>query len=215
MLDLLIKFPIESSATIATIPAIVSFWYRAAFKHRIARYFFFYLVVKLCIELIMFYMASKGTENLYLGNMLTVISFFLFAKMFHDVYESPTRRKVIGVCELIFITVLSYDLVRDGMHYTFRYTGMFECIFVMLFCLMYFHELIMHPKIPNLLIYPFFWIVAGLLTYFSCCTFLSPMSFYLDRWPKNHDMYVFVLLPYCMETFYLSMITVGIFISKS
>lgn len=214
MWDLFIKYPIESSATVATVPAIIAFMYRSTFKKGVVRYFFFYLVAKLAIELIMFYMASEGIENLYLGNTLTIASFFLFAKMFHETYESKARRLVVEICEFLFIVVVSFDLVRDGMYYTFRYSGLAECVFIMLFCLMYFYELVRHPKIPYLLTYPFFWICAGLITYFASCTFLSPWNFYLDRWPANDQMYIFVMIQYCMETFFLSLVSIGILASK-
>lgn len=214
MLKLFVSYPIESIATIATLPAILSFIYRSTFKQGVVRYFFFYLVAKLCIESIMFYMASKGIENLYLGNTLTIVSFFLFARMFQETYESRARRIVVEACEFIFIVVLSYDLVRDGMSYTFRYTGLAECVFIMLFCLMYFYELIRHPTIPYLPTYPFFWVCAGLITYFAPCTFITPWAFYLDRWPTNESMHIFVLVPYALEIFFLSLVSFGIFVSK-
>lgn len=215
MWHLLTTYWVESIATFATVPAIAIFIYRRVLCDRALRYFFAYLLTKLSIELIMFYMASRVMNNLYMGNILTIAGFFLMARMFQETYESRSRRRTVEVCEFLFIVVLSYDIVRDGMHYTFRYTGMFECIFIMLFCLMYFYELIRHPKIPDLLVYPFFWVSSGLLIYFSCCTFLSPLAFYLDRWPKNEDMHVFTLIPYIMESGYLGIMSLGIMASRS
>lgn len=214
MWHIVTTYYIESIATFATVPAIISFLYRKVYSAYALRYFFAYLVTKLTVELIMFYMASRVMNNLYMGNILTIAGFFLIAKMFHEMYDSLMLRKAVGVCEFLFIVVLSYDLVRDGMNYTFRYTGMFECIFVMLFCLMYFYELIRHPKIPDLFAYPFFWVCSGLLIYFACCTVISPLAFYLDRWPANSDMHVFILIPYILESAYLGLISFGIFISS-
>lgn len=214
MWHILTTYWIESIATLATVPAIISFVYRRAYSITALRYFFAYLIIKLFVELVMFYMASKVMNNLFLGNILTIAGFFLFARMFLEMYESKARMLAVQVCEFVFIVVLSYDLVRDGMNYTFRYTGMFECIFIMLFCLMYFHELIRHPKIPDLLVYPFFWVCSGLLIYFACCTFISPLAFYLDRWPMNREMHVFVLIPYILETSYLGLISLGIWVSN-
>lgn len=214
MWHLITTYYIESIATFATVPAIITFMYRRVLKIHALRYFFTYLVVKLVIELIMFYMASQVMNNLYLGNILTVATFFLIARMFQEMYESKTSRKVVEWCEFAFIVVFSYDLVRDGMHYTFRYTGMFNCIFIMLFCLVYFYQLIQNPKIPNLLAYPFFWVCSGLLAYFACCTFISPLAFYLDRWPANRDMHIFVLIPYILESAYLIIISLGIMVGN-
>lgn len=214
MWHLMTTYWIESLATAATIPAILSFVYRKAYNTAALRYFFAYLLTKLGIELIMFYMASKVINNLYLGNLLTIAGFFLIARMFIEMYESRFRRRVVDTCEYLFLVVLAYDLARDGMAYTFRYTGMFSCVFIMLFCLMYFYELIRHPKIPDLLAYPFFWVCSGLLIYFACCVVISPLAFYLDRWPANREMHIFVILPYILESMYLSVVSIGILASK-
>lgn len=206
---------IESSATIAVIPAIASFLYRKCYRYGALRYFFLYLVVKLVIDIAMLYMASKRIDNLYLGNILTIVGFFLVARMFQDMYEEVRMKRVVYLCEVLFMAIVSMDLIRDGLSYTFRYTGLFSCMFIMLFCLLYFYELIRLLRIPDLLTFPFFWICSSLLIYVSCCTFISPLAFYLDRWDSNRDMHIFVLVPYILESSYLCIITFGMFVSKS
>lgn len=215
MLDLLYKYPIESAATFATILPLVTFTFRMAYRGRTIRFFFIYLLAKLTIELVMFYLASQKIPNLYLGNLLTVVGFFLIAKMFYEKFNGENYKNLTTLCCALFSFVVAMDITRDGFEYTFRYSGMAECILIMLLGLLYLLELIRHPSIDDPLANRFFWICSALLLYFSTCTFIVPTAFYLDRWPMNTHMHVFTILPYVLETMYLSICAVGILICKN
>lgn len=214
MWELAINNPIQASATLITLLPIITFTYRLAYYGRAMRFFFIYLVAKLLIELVMWYMASRGVYNLFLGNILTIIGFVLIARMFYEAYESKLKKMFVYVYSALFLLVVSFDLYRDGIEYTFKYSGMAQSVFTMALCLMYFYELIQHPKIPDLLSYPFFWLCSALLLYFAPCVFISPMQFYLDRFPINHTMHIFSVLPYLLETAYLFIAGVGILTQK-
>lgn len=208
------KYWIESLATLLTVLPISTFIFRMAYYQRAVRFLFWFLVVKLTVELVMFYLASKGMPNLYLANTLIIVGYFLVAKMFHEVYDGISYKRIVVGCSVVFSLVVCFDIYRDGMEYSFRYSGMFECIFIMLFGLMYFHELIRHPKIPSLYTYPLFWVCSSLLLYFAPCVFLSPMAFYLDRWPINDMMHVFTIIPYILESMYLIILSFAILAGK-
>lgn len=210
MWNLITNYWVGSLATAITLLPISTFLYRMAYIHKAMKFFFIYLVAKLLIEVVMFYLASKGVHNLFLGNTLTVVGFYLMAKMFYETYESKEKRFAVIVCCVLFSLIVGIDLYRDGIEYTFKYVGLAQCILTMLFCLLYFHELIRRPKIPNLLSYPFFWLCASMLIYFAPCIVLSPMQYYLDQYPMNTTMYVFTLLPYILEILYLTGVSMGI-----
>lgn len=210
MWELALKFPIESCGTFITILPITTFLIRAAYHKKAVRFFFIYLVVKLLIELVMFYMASRSQNNLYLGNILTIISYFLIAKMFHEAYDGKGYKVAVVWLSALFSCIVLIDIIRDSIYYTFRYSGMIQCILIMLYALMYFHELVRHPKIPDLFKFPFFWLCSSLILYFSSSVFIAPLGFYLDRWPVNHQMYVFTLIPSILESAYLFIAGLGI-----
>lgn len=215
MWQLAVKYPIESLATFITAVPIITFMIRSAHHKKAVRFFFIYLVAKFCIELLMFYMASEGMNNLFLGNILTIVTYCLIAKMFHEAYEGLMYKKTVTWCSVVFFGVVIIDTYRDGFIDSFRYSSMFECIFIMTFSLLYFHELIRHPRVPNLFAYPFFWLCSALILYFATMVFVAPLGYYLDRWPVNHTLYVFTLIPSILESAYLLIVSFGIMAGKS
>lgn len=214
MWKLIENYPIESLATFATILPIGTFIYRMAYQDRAIRFFFWYLVVKLIIEVPMFYMASRVIPNLFLSNLLTVTGFFFLAAAFFNLMESPARKNTVFSLAVVFVAVVIRDALISGVYTSFPYAGATSCAIVSCWCVLYFYELFVQLKVPFLYQYPPFLLSAGLLMYCFPCIPIFLLSNKLDAFPYNTDMEIFIQAPYVMESVYLAIFGFGILVQK-
>lgn len=215
MWKLIITYPVESVATFMTVVPIGTFIYRRAFKGKAFRFFFWYLVVKLAIEVPMFYMASRVIPNLFLSNLLTVSGFFFLAAAFFNLMRSPGLKNTVFLLSVVFMAVVIRDALINGVDTSFPYSGAASCAIVSCWCVLYFYELFTQMEVPYLYEYPPFLLAAGLLMYCFPCIPIFLLSNRLDSFPYSKDMQMFIQAPYVMETVYLAIFGFAILIKRT
>lgn len=210
MIEHILRFPVEASATASTLFPLAVLIYRLDYKKSIEKYFFLYLVFKLVIELIMLYMASRSQNNLFLYNALILISYSLLAKMCYEAIDIDRHKQVVFIGSFIFLFIYGIDVIDTGMDRVLKISPTLECLFMITYIMLYFYGLLKSLKVKNLLAYPVFWIFSGLLVYFSASTFATPIYHMVEQFGASREMYLIILMPYIVESFYLLIVGFGI-----
>lgn len=214
MLRLICNYPVECLATFATIIPVVTFTWESAYKKPGIKFIFWFLAFKLFVELIMFYMASSKTSNLYLSNLLTIAGYLLLSGFFLSILNTYKQEAILSIGSTIFIASCVIDIHRDGIYDSFRYSGVVMCVLITGYCMMYFAGLIKSLKVVSLWRSPEFIICCALLLNYSTCAFFTPLQYYLDRFPADQNYRTFVLIPYIIEIVYLLIISVAILVEE-
>jgi hypothetical protein len=162
----------------------------------------------------MFYMASRGQNNLFLYNTLVLVSYSLISRMFYEAIEHNIAKRIIAIGSLSFMIVFAYDIHLVGMYQVVKISGTLQCFLLIAYCLIFFAWLSMTLKVPNLLEWPVFWIAAGVFCYYSATTFTTPIFNMVERFGPKHELYDVVIVSYAMESIYLTGVGIGILVEK-
>lgn len=209
-----LKYPVHFLPSILGLAPIVIILVRTAYVDKAVRILLLYFMVKIVIDCFAIKTALSGKDNLYICNIWTTVSYLLLSFMFWSKYEQRLYRILMVCMFIIFMMVLTFDLIRDGVHNTLRYTGLFQCCFIVAMVIIYFRQLIYNPVIPHLFSDPFYWICAGLITYYSPCIVTSVLGYYIDSRISDSFMDIFITIPHILESVYIIIISIGLFSRK-
>lgn len=209
ILQHILKYPVEAAATASTIFPLAVMAYRLDYKKSIERYFFLYLVSKLLIESIMLYMAANVQNNLFLYNAFILISYCLLARMCYEAIDIETHKRVVFIGSFLFLFAYGVDLIDTGMEKVLRIAPTLQCLFMIVYIMLWFYGLLKSLKVRNLFVYPVFWIFSGMLLFYSSSTFATPIFYYVEQFGAPKDLYLIVLVPYVTEILALSLVGLG------
>lgn len=204
----ILHYPIEFAATASTVVPLSILIYRLDYRKSTERYFFLYLCAKLVIELIMLYMAYKVQNNLFLYNAWILISYCLLARMCYEALDIKKHKDIVLIGSALFLLFYGIDVIDTGMEQVLRVSPTLQCLFMLVYIMLWFYGLLKSLKVVNLFAYPSFWIFSGLLIFYSASTFATPVYNYVERFGSPKDLYLIILIPYIVEIIYL--VTVGI-----
>lgn len=141
-------------------------------KNRKASYlrvFPFFLLLALTTELWAFHLGQKNIPNIAFYNIFSVVAFVFYIYVLYYVIISATAKRIILVV-MIGYAVLSLSNILfiqkiDTFH-TITYS--LGCFILIVISIYYFYELFQVPRSIDLKREPAFWIVSGLLFFYSC-----------------------------------------------
>jgi hypothetical protein len=193
-------------SVVVTLLPLIMIIYRRAYMDPSFRLLFFYLIFKLLIDLAMFHLAAGRSNNLVLFNVAIMVRYTLLSAMFYFKFERQSLRRLIIPISAIFsiftlwdIWQCNDDLANLHLHRLVQYASTLESVLMILLILLYFYELIRSLKIPNLLTFPFFWVCAGLLLYYSSMVFVAPALHYVAQWNSVMNLGLLERIPYIFE----------------
>lgn len=206
------------SVVITLLPLILII-YRKAYIDPSFRLLLFFLIFKLFIDLAMFHLAAERSNNLVLFNVGVLIRYILLSGMFYFKFEHQSIRRLIlpgafvfGLFTLWDIWQCNDDLTNLHLHRLVQYSATVESILMILLVLLYFYELIRSLKIPNLLTFPFFWVCAGLLLYYSSMVFIAPALHYAAQWDSIMKIGLLDRIPYIFDIVSILLFSMGILV---
>jgi hypothetical protein len=207
---LILKYPVETSTTWISIIPLLVFAYRRSPGDGAIRYVFYFLTINIVFQWVMLYQISLGMNNLFMANAYIVIRYLFVAAMFYSALRKKVHKDSVLVLSALFVFIAVIDWMVVGMHRSFMYTEVAECVFGGAFCLFYYSELMRHLTVPNLLRSRFFYVSSAFFVFYCAGLFLSPLSHYLNVAPYNLEMALFIMIPYVMESLLYLAISVGI-----
>jgi len=156
-------------------------------------------------------MYREVDNNLFLGQINTIIEFSAFFFMYCYVLEFKDRKLIFWLSSLLFsVFVITDVFFIEGQENVNAISRNSEGIVLIVCSIVYFYKLIVRTEYANILSLPAFWINAGVITYFSGGFFLILFSNYLIENDQLGYLIFFIIHSVFNITFNL-LIAVGFF----
>jgi hypothetical protein len=142
---------------------------------------FAYCLIYALFESVGWYYALHHWQNHFLHNTMSYLDILFLGTYFYQILENPWIRKI--VISLIIITILLTAWSHLGTGRDFNRLDSFALsvgnLAMIFMSLLFFYQLLNTLDIKNLLVYPNFWIVVGILVYFSGAFFTFIFAEYI------------------------------------
>jgi hypothetical protein len=140
-------------------------------ENRVPIFFFFsfFLFLTIAVEYVGSAMSAHNRNNVTLYNLFTVFEFTFYLFFYRTLFANPAMKKIItGVIILYIGFALLNILFIQGRSIFQSYTYILGCTMMVAFSIFYFYFLFRFPETTSLTKNSFFWIVAGLMFYYTC-----------------------------------------------
>lgn len=196
--------------------------FRYAHLNKAFRLLFIFLCLDLFVGLWMFHLAAHRINNIVILNIFVPFRYILYSGMFYHNIKSEKYKRIIlptlivfGPFAILDIYASNNDLTDMHNHLVGKYSQVVESALIILWVLLYFYELIKSLDIANIISYPFFWICAGLLIFYSGNIFYFPFWHYMNKWENDLQLGFMEEIPYVVEIISLFMFSIGIWLTRS
>lgn len=127
------------------------------------------LAFVLITEYVAIQLAYKGQSNITLYNVLSAVETIFYLWVLSQIIMKPSIRKCLRLTVVLFplVVVLNKYLIQKGSQYH-TLTVALGSLLIVIAAIYYFYELFQSDKSVYLTREPSFWIVSGLLFFYSC-----------------------------------------------
>ena len=124
-------------------------------------------------------------DNNWLYNLFFLVTIIVLSFYFHQILLSGKKKTAVKIIISInLIQFVLYDIVRKHFHFTYNYNVVAFCFLsIIIYCFLFFHQLITNVSERSILHNFDFWLVAGYLFYFLGAFFV--ILFYSNT-PVGH-----------------------------
>lgn len=221
-LNFIERYPLASLAVFFIVVPLVSAIYQYHYLDKAFRLLLIFLSVDLILGLWMFYLAANRTNNIPLLNIFVPVRYIFLSGMFYYYFRSEKIKRIIKYTIIGFIPFTLIDVYTSNAdltdlhnHMVGKYSQVVESGLIILWGLLYFYEIIKNLKVPSLTSFPFFWVCAGLLFYYSGNIFFYPFWYYMYKWENDLHLGLIEEIPYVVEIVSLLLFAVGIWNIRS
>ncbi len=142
---------------------------------------FVYCIIYAIFESIGWYYALHHWQNHFLHNTISYLDILFLGIYFYQILESTFIKKIVISLIIVVLALTVWSHLGTGRDYnrldSFALSiGNLAMIFM---SLLFFYQLLNSLDIKNLLVYPNFWIVVGILIYFSGAFFTFIFAEYI------------------------------------
>lgn len=142
----------------------------------------FFLLLTLFVELIGRYYRLRSINNVWLFNMYTVIEFTYFTYLLYCILKRTFIRRFIF---FIPILCLINILFIQGINTFHTYTYAISVFIIVFLCIYYYYVTFKEGFIENLLRESSFWLVTGLLIFFTTSLSVLGVMNFIAELPKQ------------------------------
>jgi hypothetical protein len=132
------------------------------------RPFPFFLLFIVMVELTGTYMAKVlHQQNAWLLNISTTLEFIFYAYIFSQTLRNPAFKKMtLGFIAFFPILVALNMIFIQGFMEFHSYTNALGSVLMVIFCSLFFYELLLNPLEGELHKVPMFWVTTGILFFY-------------------------------------------------
>jgi hypothetical protein len=132
------------------------------------------VIFTMVMETVTYMFKLMGTNNMPLFHLYTYGEAIFIALYYYRIYSQRKIRQVYLVMLTAFLTFSVVALIVQQNLYDFNsLQRSVECIWMIILALIFYSDLFNESNVPNLLKYPHYWLVSGLLLYFAGTFFLN------------------------------------------
>ncbi|MEO5637613.1 MAG: hypothetical protein ABIR15_10845 [Chitinophagaceae bacterium] len=156
--------------------------------------FSFFLLISFSVEYIGNDMSMRNKHTASLYNYFTLFEFIFYLFFFRALFTNPRIKKIILFSSIFyFIITLLNILFLQGRTTFHTYTYVLGCTLIVLFSIMYFYSLLKFPEKGTLTKNPFFWIVSGLMFYYTCTFSLYGLNNFIAETMQQYSKNLFLI----------------------
>jgi hypothetical protein len=157
-------------------------------------FFPFFLLLTLFVEYYGEKLSNRNINTTGLYNLFTFFEFLFYMIFFMSLFPSPIAKKrlLLGMAAYFVITFINifYFQGRKEFH---TYTYMLGCLIVVILCIFYFFYLFRFPESGRLTRNPYFWIVTGLMFFYTCTFTLFGLNNFIAKTIRQYTENLFLL----------------------
>ncbi len=149
------------------------------------RFFPWFLLLTLLIELLGLFMSERGLANLSMYNFFTMSEFVFYLFLFIQAIQKARAKKVIlyTIIGYFIFSIINICIIQ-GLNNFHTISYSIGCLITVAVCIYYFFELFQLTRSVNLLRDPYFWIASGLLFYYSCSLPIIGLNNLFSNFPR-------------------------------
>lgn len=115
----------------------------------------------------------------YLFSIFTMVEYSIFAIFIFLQIKSKLIRWIIGIISLLFYGFAIYNVITGQKNNFDSLPASIECVFVILFCILFFFEQMRNTEVSFIYSSKVFWVTAAVLLYLAATLFLFISAAYL------------------------------------
>lgn len=216
------RHTLASLAVFLTVVPVLIGLTRLSYFDRAFQLFLAFLLLNLVVGFWMLHLAVHRTNNILIVNLFVPVRYTLLSGMFYFYFQSFRYRRAIVMTLLAFIPFVFLDIYlsnNDLMdlhnHRAGKFSQVVESMLMILWVLLYFLEIIKSLAVANIVAFPFFWVCAGLLIFYSGNVFFFPFWYYMNQWENDLQLGIIEQIPYVIEIISLFLFSVGVWLKQS
>ncbi len=160
-------FPLPLNIWFEFAALLVSLFCYQSIKDKPLRWFIPFLLLTLSIELVGRYLRTEMHEvNSWLYNFFIPIEYFFYGFLFYSYTEDPVLKKIIRIALFLIFPAALINIIFVQGWYNFNTNILIagNCLMI-IFCCMFFIDLLRRDEPVNLLGLPMFWITLGVFLF--------------------------------------------------
>jgi hypothetical protein len=216
------RYTLASLAVLVLIVPVLLGGVRYSYFDKAFRLLYAFLCLDLLIGLWMMHLAVNRTNNILLANVLVPIRYTLLSGMFIYYFGSARSRRAVlyvlmGFVPFVFLDIYTSNPTLTDLHHhrAGRFSQVVESILMIMWVLLYFYEVIKSLAVTNIVSFPFFWVCAGLLIFYSGNIFFFPFWYFMNQWENDLQLGIIEQIPYGIEIISLILFSIGIGLTRS
>jgi hypothetical protein len=148
-----------------------------------------YIILDVIAGFLSFFLARNGIKTFIVSNSFTVGEVLLLNLFFIQIFNLKNK-KLFNWLTILLTLAFAISVFLSSNEQFNNYTEIFENLLFISLSLLFYYKIMREQKIENLLAYPHFYLVTGVLLYFSCSIFIVIFSNYFLDLTVMSQMYL-------------------------
>jgi hypothetical protein len=148
-----------------------------------------YIILDVIAWFLSFFLSSRGISTFIVSNCFTVGEILLLNLFFIQIFNLKNK-KLFNWLTILLTIAFAISVFLSSNEQFNNYTDVFENLLFISLSLLFYYKIMREQKIENLLAYPHFYLVTGVLIYFSCSIFIVIFSNYFLDLTVMSQMYL-------------------------
>ena len=139
------------------------------------------------VEIIGWQMALKSYHTVSLYNFFTLFEFLFYLLFFYLVFADKKMKRIVSLSALFYALCGLLNILFVHKETFHSSTYVLGSVLIVTFSVVYFSYLFRFPESGSLVRNPFFWIVIGLLFYYTCSVSLYGLQNFITNTLPYYD----------------------------